>query len=555
MCIGSLSATWAPPVDIGEGDSNLYPEIAVDATGNVTAVWREYDGIIQSSTKLFGGSWQTTPDNLSQPGQSAADAQIAVDPNGNATAVWVRDNGSGWVIQSSTKPFGGSWQTTPDNLSQPSQRISYPQIAVDPNGNATAVWEMYNGSNLVIQSSTKPFGGSWQTTPDNLSQPGQDASHPQIAVDPNGNVTAVWARYDGSNEIIQSSTKPFGGSWQTTPDNLSQPGQDAALSQIAVDPNGNATAVWDRSDGGYGRIIQSSTKPFGGSWQTTPDNLSQPGQGASLAQIAVDPNGNATAVWERSDGSNYIIQSSTKPFGGSWQITPDNLSQPGHDATYSQIAVDANGNATAVWQRDNGSVWVVQSSSNFFGPRITLLNPSSGSATGGNSVTITGTGFVDVTFVLFGSTPATSFSVVSPTTIIAIVPPGTGVVDVRVFASSITSPIVAAGQYTYQPDTHQPTSPTHFRGIGKHSKKKLLLKTNWRKSTTSNVSRYEIFARNQRIAIISASKKPKSTIHLNPRHKHHLTKKYRLYLHDKYKIRAVDSFGTPSSFTNIKVKH
>jgi hypothetical protein len=605
MCIGSLSATWSTPVDIAQGDPKAgLPELAVDANGNVTAVWGWYNGsngiiqssakllggnwqeppvslsqagqdasepqiavdangnatavwmgyngsntIIQSSTKPFGGIWQATPDNLSQISQDARSPQIAVGANGNATAVWVRYDGNNWIVQSSTKPFGGIWQATPNNLSQIGQDASEPQIAVDASGNATAVWVRYNGSNRIIQSSTKPFGGIWQATPDNLSQISQDARSPQIAVGANGNATAVWVRYDGNNWIVQSSTKLFGGSWQTSPDNLSQPGQDASEPQIAVDANGNATAVWEKYNGSN-LIIQSSTKPFGGIWQATPDNLSQVGQDAHTPQIAVDASGNAAAVWDWYNGSNTIIQSSTKPFGGSWQVTPDNLSQTGQDAHSPQIVVDAYRNSTAVWVRRDGNDWIVQSSSNFFGPTITLLNPSSGATVGGNSVTITGTDFVDVTSVLFGSTPATSFSVVSPTTIIAIVPPGTGVVDVRVIASSMTSPIVATDQYAYQP-----TSPTHFRGTGKHSKKKLLLKTNWKKSTTSNVARYEIFARDQRIEIISASKKPKSTIHLNPRHKHHLTKKYRLYLHDKYKIRAVDSFGTPSSFTNIKVKH
>ena len=601
LCIGSLSATWSPPFTIGEADEKVgFPQIAVDANGNATAVWMNSDGInfiVQSSTKPFGGSWQASPDNLSLPGQNADNPQIAVDANGNATAVWERYNGINFIIQSSTKPFGGSWQASPDNLSLPGQDSSISKIAVDANGNATAVWQRYNGSNWIIQSSTKPFGGSWQASPDNLSLPGQDSLNPRIAVDANGNATvvwvsnetiqsstklfggswqaipdnvtqpgligdnpqiavdgngdatAVWAEYIESTSIIRSSTKPFGGSWQASPDSLSQSGQNSYSPQIAVDINGNATAVWSRFDGSNW-IIQSSTKPFGGSWQALPNNLSQPGQSARIPQIAVDTNGNATAVWSRYNGSNLIVQSSTKPFGEGWQVPPNDLSQSGQNSNFPQIAIDPYGNATVVWVMSSPSLITayIQSSTNFFGPTVTHVVPSSGTASGGNSVTITGTDFVDVTSVLFGSTPATSFTVESPTTIIAIVPPGAGVVDIRVIAASMTSPSVVADQYTYQP-----TSPTHFRGEGKHHKKKLCLKAKWRKSSSS-VVRYEIFARDQRIEIISASRKPKSTIHLNPRHRDHLTKKYRKYLHDKYKIRAVDSFGTPSLFTHIKVK-
>ena len=604
MCIGSLSATWSPPVDLSpanlkvgspeiavdangnvtavwgrDGLSNRFiqastkpfgsnwqatpdtlsqtgidsfvPQIAVDPSGNATAVWRSFEGgdwIIVASTKPFGGSWQATPNKLSQAGEDADTPQIAIDANGNATVVWARLNGGNWVIQASTKLFGGSWQVTPNTLSQLGQDAGPPQIAVDANGNATAVWAWYDGSNDIIQASTKPFGGSWQATPNDLSQTGENASIPEIAVDANGNATAVWRRYDGSNWIIQASTKPFGGSWQATPNDLSQAGQTANFPEIAVDANGNVMAVWARSNGSE-YIIQSSTKPFGGSWQAIPDDVSQTGQNAFDPQIAIDTNGNVTAVWVRYNGSNFITQSSTKPFGGSWQATPDDLSQTGQDAAVAQIVVDEYGNATAVWLRYDGSDWIVQASTKLSGPTVTHVVPSSGSASGGNSVTITGTNFFGVTSVLFGSTPATSFTVESPTTIIAIVPPGTGIVDIRVIASSLTSPIVAADQYAYQP-----ISPTHFRGKGKHHKNKLCLKTKWRRST-SNVARYEIFARDQRIGIISASRAPKSTIRLHPRHQQHLTKTYRGYIHDKYKIRAVDFFGTPSSFIHIKVKH
>ena len=48
---------------------------------------------------------------------------------------------------------------------------------------------------------------------------------------------------------------------------------------------------------------------------SSPDNLSSPGQDADGPQIAVDANGNATAVWQRNDGGSFIIQSSTKPLG------------------------------------------------------------------------------------------------------------------------------------------------------------------------------------------------------------------------------------------------
>jgi alpha-tubulin suppressor-like RCC1 family protein len=65
-------------------------------------------------------------------------------------------------------------------------------------------------------------------------------------------------------------------------------------------------------------------------------------------------------------------------------------------------------------------------------PAITKLEPSQGQGTGGTAVTITGTGFEEVTAVTFGSAGATSFEVLSPTSIKAVSPAGTGSVAVSV---------------------------------------------------------------------------------------------------------------------------
>ncbi|WP_218022503.1 IPT/TIG domain-containing protein, partial [Nocardia amamiensis] len=79
-------------------------------------------------------------------------------------------------------------------------------------------------------------------------------------------------------------------------------------------------------------------------------------------------------------------------------------------------------------------------------PTITSISPTSGPTTGGNSVTITGTGFTGPLTVRFGST-ATTFTVNSSTQITAIAPAGSaGTVQVTVTGFQGTSNGVS---YTY----------------------------------------------------------------------------------------------------------
>jgi LPXTG-motif cell wall-anchored protein len=121
---------------------------------------------------------------------------------------------------------------------------------------ATAVWYRYDGSNNIIQSSTSQNGGAW-STPEDLSATGGDAGDPQVTVSSTGLVSAVWFRWNGSHNIIQSSTSQNGGAW-STPVDLSATGASAYEPQVTVSSTGLVTAVWYRYDGSH-NIIQSST--------------------------------------------------------------------------------------------------------------------------------------------------------------------------------------------------------------------------------------------------------------------------------------------------------
>jgi LPXTG-motif cell wall-anchored protein len=127
---------------------------------------------------------------------------------------------------------------------------------VDSTGLVTAVWTRFGGSNDIIQSSTSQSGGAW-STPADLSATGGNASEPQVTVSSTGLATALWARSNGSQYIIQSSTSQSGGAW-STPVDLSATGGDALAPEVTVSSAGLFTAVWHRSNG-IVSTIQAST--------------------------------------------------------------------------------------------------------------------------------------------------------------------------------------------------------------------------------------------------------------------------------------------------------
>ena len=118
---------------------------------------------------------------------------------------------------------------------------------------------------------------------------------------------------NGSNSIIQAATRPPGGSFGA-PVDLSASGQSAARPQITTAPDGTATAVWLRYDG-TNTIVQAATRPPGGGFGP-PVDLSVAGQTAFARRVATAPDGTTTVVWSRIDGINGIIQAATRPPGG-----------------------------------------------------------------------------------------------------------------------------------------------------------------------------------------------------------------------------------------------
>jgi hypothetical protein len=82
-------------------------------------------------------------------------------------------------------------------------------------------------------------------------------------------------------------------------------------------------------------------------------------------------------------------------------------------------------------------------------PVVTALSPSSGLATGGTAVAITGTGLTGATAVNFGAVAAVTFTVWSDTQLVVSAPAGTGQVNVTVTTPGGTSATAVANQFYY----------------------------------------------------------------------------------------------------------
>lgn len=96
-----------------------------------------------------------------------------------------------------------------------------------------------------------------------------------------------------------------------------------------------------------------------------------------------------------------------------------------------------------------------------YGPTIASVAPASGSTLGGDTVVITGTYLNDASAVMFGSVPATSFTVDSPTQITAVTPANAaGPIALMITTPGGTEFLVAAYTYVVDAPTVSSVSPS-----------------------------------------------------------------------------------------------
>jgi hypothetical protein len=335
------------PLDISPpGASASAPRIASDGAGNVVAVWREADGdseSIRAAVRPSGGAWSSAQ-GISSPALAAESPELAMDRQGNAVAVWQRSTGRNSVVQAAVRPAGGTW-AQPQDVSSPGVVAFAPDVSAEA-GRTIVVWIAVLASRTVVESSIRSTSGEW-STPKQLSDPGGNATAPVISMDDRGGAVAAWQWFDGAHLAVAAALLPGGGQW-SSPELLSTAGRDALRPRVAMDAGGNAAVGWVRSNGSW-NAAQIAYRPALGSWEPA-RNLSNRSGNAAALDLVMNRRGDALASWKQSrgGGSYADLWSSLRPvgaprWGGRVAITEAWRGLRAH------VALDEAGNATAVW--------------------------------------------------------------------------------------------------------------------------------------------------------------------------------------------------------------
>lgn len=248
--------------------------------------------------------------------------------------------------EGASQPASG-WGT-PVALETAMEIVSQVDVAMDGLGNAVAVWRMPDAGVGSIWSNRFVLGTGWGAA-ELLELDTGTASRPGIALDADGDGVAVWIQFDGIRNNLWASRYAPGVGWGT-PELLEVNNNTVSDPVVAMSPGGSAVAVWRQSDGTAQRVW-AARLDAGTGWGA-PLIINAQFANVLFPKVAMDAGGNATAVWAEGFPVESIY-ANRYTAGAGWG-TAQLLETGVGTAQFPRVAM-ASGEAIAVWaQSPNG---------------------------------------------------------------------------------------------------------------------------------------------------------------------------------------------------------
>jgi hypothetical protein len=245
------------------------PDIALGARGEAIAVWtrrRAKRVVVQGAVRRARGAWRA-PADVSAAGRFGGGARVAFDGHNNALAVWqLTPPGGGdetTLVQSAARTASGRW-TRPLALSAAGGHASGPVLVVDQRGAAIAAWSRSTPNGSVVQTADRTARRVWREPVDvSAALPGTYAGGVDLATDRRGNAVAAWTltlpnpgQDDEPPVIVQGARRSAGATWQ--PQSLRGADSVRGAVRVAIDPRGDLAAIWPRLDGGGYTVVRAT---------------------------------------------------------------------------------------------------------------------------------------------------------------------------------------------------------------------------------------------------------------------------------------------------------
>ncbi len=312
------SGDWESPRAI-PGDSiarfgeGPWPDINVDTNNNPVV---SYTAVTDGNYEIVynrrrGTNWDANENVSRTYTGGSVSSSILVDPRSNDYyIIWQDDidrpgdEVSYWLGYVRYKSGGAGTWVGGGSIKDPGARAYAHQAAMNSNGRAAVVWanrQLGNISRVFFSENATPKENSgWSTAIDISNLTGMSWAEPQVDIDDNGNVYAVWQDGRAGNTEVYMA-KRINGQWQPL-ENVSQTGTVSELPTVAAHrTDGTVYVAWqENSASGWEVYLREFSN---GIWKD-PVNMSDSPATSSLPNLMVDVLGGVhLAYTDRRSGS------------------------------------------------------------------------------------------------------------------------------------------------------------------------------------------------------------------------------------------------------------
>ena len=399
------------------------PRFAFDANGNGLAVWTQSDGTstyLWTRRYVAGTGWSGLPTKLAISDTGVPSApRLALDAAGRGVIVWVQtanSHGDIWGVRYDGEAFGQAAKIETDDAGSAFD----PSIALNGEGDGFAAWSQSDGTHSRIWVNRFRADLSWTGVHQIPSSDTDDAFAARLAVGSDGSASLVWTQ-SYYVDMETSRVTPWGarfdaglGSWRV-PTMLDDTGASGFPDTQVFEPDSRGLVVFPRyvdgrvsilardystgsgwsdsveiaegdseltvmqprvalSTSGVGAAVWVETQASVSKvWTNRYDGTSKTWVGAAplapldsatapFPQLAIDPSGDGFVLWSETSGTSRTIWvwrlQADVGFLGGVKLTSDVTADPAINST-PQIAVDAKGNAVAIWDVLNAGQYEV----------------------------------------------------------------------------------------------------------------------------------------------------------------------------------------------------
>jgi hypothetical protein len=366
----AATGAWGEPVNIESSSAHVGIDfdVTADASGNAVVAWTKAgaNGLLKMGARFDGGAGTWAKPVLLDDRYGP---ELHVAGNATGAVLVMYGSGAGRFLD----PASGLWQPSA-TIAQPSGDSGYTSgraVALDGSGNALAVFRSgritqdWLGSNYFSRST-----GSWGPLPSDDQVPGSHGDSylyaVQLVASVNGNFLAAWQESfsaDGIHAFISiarfaSSTRTWRKGQIVVPMNAQD---DVQFQRLGSNAGGHSFLLWTQGDGMRTTLKALPLDGDGMACSARQTIDSALGGGAARADLAVDPRGNAIAIWQQFEGgrpddgsrSNIAI-SRFDGATGTWKRAELAETQPGQAS--SPRASTVGGQALLGWiQSENGA--------------------------------------------------------------------------------------------------------------------------------------------------------------------------------------------------------